>query len=234
MFESLFYNEQQSLKREIVTIITYFLAQFFGVMAVAVIMVTIFQTPTDTLQQYGSHILFWVSLLSFVIALGLNFQYLKKHFLATPFFRSLRYAMLFTFIGFLLSILVSAVFVTPDTSVNQQIIQDLVGQAPKYLFVTVVFLAPITEEITFRLALQGMISRKSRLFGALLSFIVFVMLHLSTELINGTLTLAAFAAYLAMPLTLTYVYYRTNNLLIVILMHVFNNFLSFMVMYSLI
>lgn len=117
-------------------------------------------------------------------------------------------------------------FLMPNYSqpMNQQVIEALVNQQNTIMmFVTLVVIAPISEEIIFRgLIMRGMFP-KYPVLGFIVSTVSFALAHSPKNSID-------FIVYFILSVGLTYVYWRTREIKYPIIIHMVQNFISFMVM----
>lgn len=103
---------------------------------------------------------------------------------------------------------------------NQQNIID--AQMPAYLlFVIVVCQGPVLEEVTMRGILMGRLLKRRPFLGLVLSSLIFGILH-------GPTDLGSWIYYGGMGLVFAYLYYRTKQLEVVILLHICNNLIGFL------
>ena len=116
------------------------------------------------------------------------------------------------------------------TSVNQTLIENYVKTAPILMVITTSILAPIYEEILFRLGFKKVFN-KGLLF-VLISGFVFGLLHVFplTEGVSLTLGIVQSISYVTMGIFLAYIYNKTNNIFISIGVHFLNNFISILTM----
>jgi len=90
-------------------------------------------------------------------------------------------------------------------------------------FFTAVILAPVLEELIFRgIVLEGFLKNYSPVKAILLANVLFGLAHLNPWQFVG--------AFL-MGILISWVYYKTRNLVLPVLMHLLNNLLSFLFLY---
>ncbi|MCJ0572018.1 lysostaphin resistance A-like protein [Enterococcus cecorum] len=103
---------------------------------------------------------------------------------------------------------------------NQQAIESLMKQIPTwYMGLMILVLAPMVEEFICRALIFKTIKNKKIAF--VVAMLVFALLHVS-----GQFDLS-FIVYLSMSATLTYTYYRHENLNESIAVHFLNNLIGF-------
>lgn len=107
---------------------------------------------------------------------------------------------------------------------NQQVIEVLVSQQNTLImFVTLVIIAPIAEELIFRgLIMRGMFP-KYPFVGFAVSATFFTLAHSPANAID-------FMTYFILSVGLTYIYWRTREIKYPIMIHMIQNFLSFIIM----
>jgi len=116
------------------------------------------------------------------------------------------------------------------TSVNQELIETYLKRAPLLMAISTSLLAPIYEELLFRLGFKKVFGN-SILFVVISGFI-FGLLHVF-PLDNGvslTLGLIQSISYVSMGLFLSYIYKKYNNIYYNIGIHFLNNFISILTM----
>lgn len=103
---------------------------------------------------------------------------------------------------------------------NQSVIEAMVRSDYQGLIVlTVIFIAPISEELTYRLALQGVLVKLPKMLRVLISALVFGLIHIN--LTDGSLIeeLAVLPIYVASGFVLAYTYARSESILPGIAIH---------------
>jgi membrane protease YdiL (CAAX protease family) len=135
----------------------------------------------------------------------------------------------------LLNILISTL-TGLDTSINQQTLIDYFLENSLAVTVQAVIFAPIAEEVVFRGVLFRQLRVNNRVIIPLLvSSMVFAAMHaLGAVLMGAWSDLWFIPMYAYMGLVLAVVYERTQNLYAAIAVHLLNNAVSIMAMYSLI
>lgn len=120
----------------------------------------------------------------------------------------------------LLEILIT--YLNPSfNTANQAGIEDMVSSAsPLVVFVAVVILAPIAEEVVFRGLIMKIIFRKYPKIGFLVSALLFTFAHIPTDILS-------FLLYFVMAVGLCLVYYRTKRIEASILLHFINNLIGY-------
>lgn len=118
---------------------------------------------------------------------------------------------------------------------NQEGVTSLIVSNPILGFISVVVLAPIVEELTYRYCLFGEVSKKKKWLGYVISGLVFMAMHSISSLSAAGGFNKAFAQeliylppYLFSGLALCYAYDKSGYLGSGICAHLFNNLLSFM------
>ncbi|WP_439443937.1 lysostaphin resistance A-like protein [Listeria aquatica] len=120
----------------------------------------------------------------------------------------------------LLEILIT--YLNPSfNTANQAGIEDMVGSAsPLVVFVAVVILAPIAEEVVFRGLIMKIIFRKYPKIGFAVSALLFTFAHIPTDILS-------FLLYFVMAVGLCLVYYKTKRIEASILLHFINNLIGY-------
>lgn len=123
-------------------------------------------------------------------------------------------------------VIVAQFFLPNDTSVNQQLVEELTHNQPLFSFFMVVVFAPLTEELTFR----GMLARyvfpqqdniKQTVLFLLVSSIIFALVHFPG-------TPQQFLVYASLGFSLGLAYINKGGLAYSIALHALNNLIAFL------
>lgn len=121
----------------------------------------------------------------------------------------------------ILSNSIITMFTTTMTSENQQAIVDTLGKAPIYTFIITVFIAPILEELVFRLSFRKIFKHTNILF------IVFSGLFFGGMHVLGTLSnpidLLFIIPYSIPGFIFAYIYSKSKNICIPTSLHFIHN-----------
>lgn len=126
--------------------------------------------------------------------------------------------MKYWLVGYMLMIITNAIIssITGNIAQNEENNRTLFNSLPLYSIIATIFLAPISEELTFRASFRE-ISEKKNVF-CLISGTLFGLLHV---IFNGDylfiIPYASFGYFLAKA------YIETDNILVSILMHAWHN-----------
>lgn len=114
-------------------------------------------------------------------------------------------------------------------SVNQSTIELLAKESPLLIFISASILAPIYEELLFRLGIKKVI--KNKYLFIITSGLVFGLLHIFplSEGITLTLGIIQSITYVTMGIFLAYIYENSGNIVNSIGVHFLNNLLSILV-----
>lgn len=107
---------------------------------------------------------------------------------------------------------------------NEEAVRKILLTSPVIGIITSAFLAPISEEITFRLAFKKVFN--NMIPFALISTLVFAGLHVLTDFSN-ILDLFYIVPYGALGFAFAIAYYKTNNIFTTISLHMMHNFITF-------
>ena len=120
------------------------------------------------------------------------------------------------------------------TSVNQTLIESYVKASPVLMVISTAILAPIYEEILFRLGIKKVL--KNKYFFIVISGMVFGLMHVFPLDDGITLVLGIIQSitYVTMGMFLSYSYYKTDNIFTSIGIHFLNNLLSILAMINMI
>lgn len=156
-----------------------------------------------------------------------DFKEFKVNFMSKALFALKIFAifMLIKFAASYVSVLISNIFnITDITSENQTSINEILGQYPILMTFSAVCLAPIYEEILFRLGFRKCINNK--FLFIIISGTLFGLIHIFPTDLNLGIALIQSITYVAMGLALAYFYQKYDNIFYSILLHFYNNLLS--------
>jgi len=133
--------------------------------------------------------------------------------------------MLMKFLASYVSVIISGIFnIEVTTSENQNAINEILGQFPILMTFSAVCLAPIYEEILFRLGFKKCINNKWLFI--IVSGTLFGLIHIFPTDLSLGVALTQSITYVAMGLLLAYYYQKFDNIFYSILLHFYNNLLS--------
>lgn len=208
--------------------VTKFLLLLFGVFFSYILLVVIVgESGAPQNLIYILQILFYVVLFFAFFNRGLTSQEQKKVLTSDKKTFSLPLMMAPFFIGSLVSVLYGLViqFLFPSLFESylgaSESIELMIEQAGYLqigmIFLAIVVLAPIVEEILFRGILFNLIARrKSTLFAMITSSLIFGFLHAETMVPTAVI-----------GFVLCFIYHKTGNLYLAMGAHAFNNLIAF-------
>ena len=120
----------------------------------------------------------------------------------------------------MLSNYVINLFFTQAVASNQQAINDMFDKAPIYTFFSAVFIAPITEELVFRLGIRKII--KNNLLFIFISGFVFGGLHVFITM-KSNVELLYLIPYCTPGFIFAYLLTKTDNVFVPASIHFFHN-----------
>ncbi len=101
----------------------------------------------------------------------------------------------------------------------KQAFSDMMGGKGVFAFLTIAIAAPILEELIFRgVILDGLLKKYSPKKAILISSFLFAFLHLNPWQFIGAMAVGSFAGY---------IYYKSNNLFLPVIIHFVNNGFAF-------
>ena len=121
----------------------------------------------------------------------------------------------------IISNIIITFFTTIDISNNQQSIIDTLSQAPFYTIIITMFIAPILEELVFRLSFKKMFSHTNFLFIFFSGF-VFGLIHVLSSL-DSLINLLFIIPYSIPGFMFAYLYTKSENIFVPIGLHFFHN-----------
>ena len=184
--------------------------------------------------NFASYAVIFVSLIAvlgkkIVIKLAKQFTILEK------IGRGLMYGGILLGSSVAYNLIVLLIYPEFGSNQNQTAVVDMITSMPVISFFSVVLLAPITEEITYRLGLTGAIAKKSKILGIVISSVLFGLIHSAfidlsflemtkEEIINE---LVALPSYIISGVVMAIAYTREDSLVCSITAHMTNNFIAF-------
>ncbi|MCF0116511.1 MAG: CPBP family intramembrane metalloprotease [Bacilli bacterium] len=158
---------------------------------------------------------------------------LSKYKNINTYIYGLSYGALILVLTVLYGLFSTAVSGSSESNANETMIQTLNSSYPLFIGIMTCIFAPIVEELTYRYGLFGLIAKKSRLAGYIISAIVFALLHFDftatgSNLINELWNLPS---YIISGVVLCYAYESTGNLGVSTFAHFVNNFTATVISY---
>ncbi len=127
--------------------------------------------------------------------------------------------MIMVFSNFIISL-----FNQGGTSTNEESIRVIVNNFPVLALLSIALISPIIEELVFRKAFREIFENKwIYLFT---SGVIFGGLHVFLSPIHSFVDYLYLIPYCSMGIAFAYMYYKTNNILVPITMHVMHNTLN--------
>lgn len=117
--------------------------------------------------------------------------------------------------------LIITMFTTTNISTNQETINETLKLAPIYTFIVSVFVAPILEELVFRLSIRKIFAHTNILF-ILVSGLIFGSMHVLGTCEN-LIDLLFIIPYSIPGFIFAYIYTKSNNICIPISLHFIHN-----------
>jgi len=210
------------LRREYKMIILTYVAMQLFLNIGASILYSIFQSFGFTGNKYWLLSISIWTVFSFFVTLLITLYYLKDEItLRNRNFRSIPLVLGWSVYGVLLALIAQRIAIMIETllgvdvgSENTENILDLINVAPIMMFVPSI-IGPILEEIIFRKIIFGFLYKKTNFFlAALISSIIFSAAHMEFEHL---------LLYSAIGFTFSYLYVKTDRIIIPILAHILMN-----------
>lgn len=204
------------------------IAQSWGIIGIAIVAQIILSPASMALNGVvGQEV---AMLILYVLSMGAAFSfahYIRKKETSLSHY-PLRKASLKVFIlVVILTIAVGVGFVDPLANLIpmpdffKEMFEAMAGNKGVFSFITIVIAAPIFEELIFRgVILDGLLKKYSPQKAILFSAFLFGFIHLNPW---------QFIAGMLLGILAGWVYYKTNNLLLCIVIHFVNNCISFVV-----
>ena len=110
---------------------------------------------------------------------------------------------------------------------NQQAVQQLIQQAPVFMAINAVIIAPILEETLYRGLLFRTFYNRSRYFAYFFSAFLFGFSHIISGLLEGDWTqMIQIIPYVVMGLLVSFAYEKKGNICVPIIIHMLNNLVA--------
>ncbi len=140
------------------------------------------------------------------------------------------YALLYA-TNFVTSLLVAFILGSSESSANQSGIETIMDVAPVIMFICVVFVAPILEELVFRGLIFRVFRNKSVIAAHAISAFLFGFMHCAEEIImyQNFSEVVQMLPYIAMGLVFSLAYEKYKTIGVPIYMHMLNNFVACLV-----
>lgn len=157
----------------------------------------------------------------------LSFSQINKKKVAISFLIGICFFIVNESIGFLINLIPGI-----TNSSNQEMIIKIIEENPFSAFISVVIFAPIVEELVFRGGIYNLLKNKlSENLSLILSSLIFGLLHVIFGLLAFEISEFIFLiAYFILGLGFGFIYKKTNNIYICIIVHFINNLISFLIL----
>ncbi|MEG1648076.1 MAG: type II CAAX endopeptidase family protein [Bacilli bacterium] len=163
-----------------------------------------------------------------IILILLNKNELKNKFkdYKINFKKYLKIMIKYYLIGVLLMILSNniIILILKSTAINESLNREIITKLPIYATISILFLGPISEELTFRASFKKLFTNE--FLFSIVTAVIFGLIHV---LFNGDLLFAV--PYAALGFFFAKAYYQTNNILVSITMHSFHNLLCLLLIF---
>lgn len=239
---------KESIKDLLVFIVSFILYYIFGTGLIYLILGAAYKANSSIFPSYLQDVEFRERGLSniaqlissfviLILLIAMYFKKLKGHFSFLKnyklFFKTLGYAFLVYFVTICYNIFLPLAGGTGEDGSNVELIKMSMKNQYWIMFILVVFLGPIIEELLFRfLPFKGLKERVNKNWLLLISSVLFTIPHLfslvSSRDIKGDLL--ALPKFLIVGWMLGSYYYKNNELGRVILVHLVYNIISFVLM----
>ncbi|MBT3209013.1 MAG: CPBP family intramembrane metalloprotease [Bacteroidetes bacterium] len=203
--------------------------QSWGIVGIAILSMILFSPVILLDNLIGEEISF---LAYYLLAMGVPFLIVhrikKKRTGLSNYnfdFSSVKIIMLvfIAIIAIQIGIISPFVNLIPMPEFMEKIFLELANQNGVFSFIAIVIAAPVLEELIFRgIILDGLLKKYSPVKSIIISSLLFGIVHLNPWQFLGAFIFGIFSGW---------IYYRTNKLILTIIMHFANNFLAFVAIY---
>lgn len=189
------------------------------------------------INGYINVISYGIILISLLAVLGLPIikQILKQFTDINKLGKGIMYGGILLGTSILYNMIVLLFYPDFGSNQNQNSVLTMITNMPVLSFLCVVLFAPITEEITYRLCLTGMLRKKSKIFAITVSSLLFGLIHsafLNLNFIGMTEQelideLIALPSYIISGVVMALAYTNEDSIATSIIAHMTNNFIAF-------
>ncbi len=167
-------------------------------------------------------ILYWIANKNFLLAEIKDFnQNIKQNFVTITSWFAWIYIL-----NFVSSVLISFLG-TDSISNNQAGIEASIQENLGFTLFSIIIIAPIVEEIVFRLSIFSLCIKKSKTLAVVIASVLFGFLHIAGSLFAGDFQdLIHILPYVSIGFCLCQCYLKTNNFIAVIILHAINNIVA--------
>ena len=135
------------------------------------------------------------------------------------FFIQMGLGILCTFTAALVGNTIVMLLGTEEMALNQELVESALAAMPLVMIITIVLLAPVVEEIIFRLVLMNLFNWKP-IYNLIFSSFIFGLMHV---VVGGLIHIIP---YFLMGLVFGYFYLKNNNIWHVTILHMLHNGLT--------
>ena len=116
-----------------------------------------------------------------------------------------------------------------DGPINENVLDQLAEGFPYFYVFFAILIAPILEELMFRYLIYHSLRRLNKYIAVIGSSLIFSLVHVLRELINGQIVETMFYGmiYMSIAISLAVVYEKRRNIVFCVILHIFNNLLAF-------
>lgn len=131
-------------------------------------------------------------------------------------------------VNFCSSLIVQLIIQSGDSSQNQEVIEKMLIKVPLPMIITVVFIAPILEEIIFRGIIYRAFARYKPWLGHIISGFAFGFVHVANAVLvnHNMIELIQMLPYVGMGICFSYFYEKHKTISMPIMFHMLNNLFS--------
>ncbi|MDR3214945.1 MAG: CPBP family intramembrane metalloprotease [Bacilli bacterium] len=221
--------------KAIINIIIYILVQLF-----VLVWISFHNNNQNEIISLNTMALYMVPIL--VLIFIINFNYLKDKI--SYALKHYKIGLIYGFVGFMGYLVISFIFniiilsingQEIDVSKNEEVLRYMIGNSSMISsFLLLVLIAPLVEELIFRVSLLGLLNKdqkNKRWYLYILAAFIFALVHEYDFIINfNLLNCLLFLQYFIPSLLIILVYYLSNhNLLATYFLHILNNALALMI-----
>lgn len=204
-------NRWKYIFKGLITLFIYFFISLFRYIPFDILKTNVADIPQKSINFYNFSLEITMILFIFIInekEIRKAISDIKKNH-ETYFNKYFKVYLLGIIIMIISNILISTL--GGGISENESTIRDEFKNFPIYIFISSVFLAPLLEELVFRLALKEII--KNKYLYILISGLIFGSLHIITMPINNLFPLYLLS-YCSAGWAFAYIMAKTNNILV--------------------
>lgn len=208
--------------------IVLLLAGLFGLSLIAMVVSKILQLMTNDKAILNLAINTTSYSLLFILMITLIIFFARHLFLQFKNVKAIAWGLLSFAAIYAASVaysLIISIFIEIAPNNNESAVRDMVNNFPAISIITIVFLGPICEELTYRVGLFDLVKRKNSILAYVVTIAIFALIHFDFTAEDMVMEFVNLPQYMIAGFILTYTYNK-YGLAASVAAHIFNNAFS--------